>query len=407
MKWSPISPSVFWILWVLILGFPTALSAHPLLQDTWWVTLETNRAVMRVSSTLREVSIVCGPAFSANLPSSMAGWDPAFVQQGAYLRNHLEVSADGRRLPLELLDWKLVTDAGADLASNSPEYLDETRAVFDFECRWGEGRIPKSLRLASTTLEDQRYAPGIIWEVIYAVAVKSQDKQMIGSGVVRPGLPMDVIIPTSTVLEKSPDSPAGAPLPESNPFGSFLRLGIHHILTGYDHLLFLAALALASVHLVDYLRVVVAFTLAHSITVTCAAFHWVHVAPWLVEPFIALSIIAVALDNGWIPRSAGSKRPLLTAFGFGLVHGLGFASGLNEALGNGGGMVVAFAIVAFCLGVEIGHLLVGIPFWTFLHVLTLRNGISFRFRLQKWGSVFIAMGGAYFLVAAIREYVWN
>ena len=65
------------ILWFTLafLGGQTAV-AHPLLQNTWWVTIETNRIAMRVSSTLREISVTCGPAFSEHLPTSLEGWHP-------------------------------------------------------------------------------------------------------------------------------------------------------------------------------------------------------------------------------------------------------------------------------------------------------------------------------------------
>lgn len=387
------------LLWVRI------AQAHPLLQNTWWVTIETNRMAMRVSSTLREISVTCGPAFSEHLPTSFEGWHPAFRQQGAYLRTHLQVTDRGNPLDLQFSDWTLITDSDSSAGPENSEYLDQTRVAFDFFAPFTSDSPIQSLRFATTSLENDRYAPGISWEVIYAIAVKTDNHTTLGTGVVRPGLPFEVTLPTpaATALPASllPGKPDHSP---PDHFSGYLRLGIHHILTGYDHLLFLGSLALAAVRVRDFLRLVLVFTTAHSLTVTCSALNWVRLPPWFVEPFIALSIIVVALENGWAPRRSQSPWRLATAFGFGLVHGLGFAAGLNESLGGGGGPSLALAIVAFCVGVEFGHLLVGVPFWSLLAWLAHVYGPSLRFRIQRYGSHAIALGGAYFLIAAVRQY---
>lgn len=394
--------------WVWVLAFVAAASpvlAHPLLQNTWWVTIETNRLTMRVSSTLREVSLVCGPAFSEHLPSDLAGWQAGLVQQGAYLRQHLQVSADSQPLDLMLVDWTLVADSASNVASNSSDYLDQTRAVFDLEIPWKAGPASRRIRFSTTTLEEQRYVPGVSWDVIYAIAVKDSDRTTLGSGVVRSGLPFEVTW-TNAVEGAIPRSqhPRVETPETTRGFGAYLGLGIHHILTGYDHLLFLAAVALAAVRVRDFLRLVVVFTVAHSVTVTCSALNWVRLPPSVVEPVIALSIILVAVENRWAPRRAASSLRLATAFCFGLIHGLGFASGLNEALGGGGGTSLAVAILAFCVGVECGHLMVGVPFWGLIRWMASRWGESVRMRAQQGGSILIALGGTYFLVAAIRQY---
>ncbi len=386
------------VLWCRMVG------AHPLLQNTWWVTVETNRIVMRVSSTLREVSISCGPAFNEHLPATLEGWHPAFLQQGAYLRTHLQVTENGQPLDLQFSDWTLITDSDAGGGQGTADYLDQTRVAFDLLATRGTDSSPL-LHFATTALEDERYAPGISWEVVYAIAVKMHDRTSLGTGIVRPGLPFDVAVPTQSTINLAA-STSGETIAHASTanFGGFLRLGIHHILTGYDHLLFLASLALAAMRIRDFLRLVVVFTAAHSLTVTCSAMNWVRLPPWFVEPFIALSIILVALENGWAPRRAQSRWRLVTAFGFGLVHGLGFATGLNEAIGGEGGQPLAVAIIAFCLGVEFGHLLVGVPFWSLIAWMARTYGSNFRFRIQKYGSNAIAIGGAYFLVAAVRQY---
>ena len=397
--------------WALFLGFSIAFwssgiaTAHPLLQNTWWVTIDTNRISMRVSSTLREISVTCGPAFSEHLPATLDGWHPAFLQQGAYLRTHLQVTEQGQTLELQFSDWTLITDSDSGSAPGATDYLDQTRVAFDFQANRPVDSSSQTIRFATTSLSDERYAPGVLWEVVYAIAVKTHEQTTLGTGIVRAGLPFDLMLPTRVGADRT----ATKTDKQANPgavasFGGFLRLGIHHILTGYDHLLFLASLALAAVRVRDFLRLVVVFTAAHSLTVTCSAMNWVRLPPWFVEPFIALSIILVALENGWAPRRAQSRWRLVTAFGFGLVHGLGFATGLNEALGGGGGPSLAIAIIAFCVGVELGHLMVGVPFWSLIAWVAHNFGSSVRSRLQRHGSDVIAAGGAYFLVAALRQY---
>ncbi|WP_432871978.1 HupE/UreJ family protein [Microbispora rosea] len=106
----------------------------------------------------------------------------------------------------------------------------------------------------------------------------------------------------------------------------FVRLGAEHLLSGLDHLLFLLALLLGARRLRDVIEVSTAFTVAHSVTLVLAAAGWVSVPGWIVEPLIALSIAFVALDNLLAPKTS---HRLPVVFGFGLLHGLGFAGALT------------------------------------------------------------------------------
>lgn len=136
-------------------------------------------------------------------------------------------------------------------------------------------------------------------------------------------------------------------------FGGFFRLGIEHILTGYDHLLFLFALLLVGGRLRALLGVITAFTVAHSITLGLAALGLVSLSPAIVEPAIALSIAYVGVENFFV--KSADRRYLLT-FPFGLIHGFGFAGALSEiALPK---PEVPAALLAFNLGVESGQLAV-------------------------------------------------
>jgi hypothetical protein len=139
----------------------------------------------------------------------------------------------------------------------------------------------------------------------------------------------------------------------------YLVLGMEHIFTGYDHIAFLFGLLLVAAArglrrgLRYVLAIVTAFTVAHSVTLIAAGLGWVRLSPRLVEPAIALSIAYVAVENLVVPEPRG--RWLLT-FGFGLVHGFGFASVLAEIGLPPRGVVPS--LLSFNVGVELGQLVV-------------------------------------------------
>lgn len=151
------------------------------------------------------------------------------------------------------------------------------------------------------------------------------------------------------------------------PAPSFLGEGIHHIVTGYDHVLFLMCLLLPSVmrrseqgwRPVDGLMqavlpvagIVTAFTLAHSITLALAAMKWVSLPASFIEPAIAVTIILAALDNLY-PVFRG--RRVAVTFFFGLIHGFGFAGVLAEL--NLPKADFAWALLQFNVGLELGQL---------------------------------------------------
>jgi hydrogenase/urease accessory protein HupE len=139
---------------------------------------------------------------------------------------------------------------------------------------------------------------------------------------------------------------------------AYMRLGIEHILTGPDHLLFVFALMLLVDNLKRLVGTVTAFTVAHSITLACATLKIVNVPPAPVEAVIALSIVYVAVEL--IDRRQGrpglmERAPWAISFLFGLLHGLGFAGALREiGLPEGD---VPLALLLFNCGIEVGQLL--------------------------------------------------
>lgn len=130
----------------------------------------------------------------------------------------------------------------------------------------------------------------------------------------------------------------------------YLVTGIEHIFLGYDHIAFLVAVVLWARRLVPVIKVVTAFTVAHSITLSLATLNVVVIPSAIVEPAIAASIVYVAMEN-FFTRNI-DKRWRIT-FAFGLVHGFGFAGALREI-----GLptnAVATALAAFNIGVEVGQ----------------------------------------------------
>jgi hydrogenase/urease accessory protein HupE len=138
-------------------------------------------------------------------------------------------------------------------------------------------------------------------------------------------------------------------------FLPFTGLGVHHILSGLDHLLFLGGLLLAARGVRELVVALSAFTAAHSLTIAGAALGWVHVTPALVEPLIALSIVYLGAEM--LVRPGRGVRWIVVC-AFGLVHGLGFAEALVDAgMGSTAGQMLV-SLLSFNLGVELGQLLV-------------------------------------------------
>ncbi len=185
----------------------------------------------------------------------------------------------------------------------------------------------------------------------------------------------------------------------------FYRGGMH-ILTGYDHLLFVTALVLAARTLWELVKVVSAFTLAHTLTLTLAAMGWVHLPERVVEPLIAGSILFVALQNVLWPRKASGWGRMGAAFFFGLFHGLGFAGGWLAAMREMPSGTMFVAIAAFRVGVEAGHQMVVLPaFGVLKGVRGVQRDVVVRTRVsmmvQRVGSAGISVAGAYYLCVAL------
>ena len=180
----------------------------------------------------------------------------------------------------------------------------------------------------------------------------------------------------------------------SSSFWSFLKLGLEHILTGYDHLLFLFGLLLACRQFSTAVKIITCFTLAHSLTLALAAFDVVSLPAQVVEPLIAASIVFVAVEN--IVRNDEPRWRWALTFTLGLVHGFGFAGALKEAGLGSGGAALLVPLFSFNLGVELGQIAFAA---VVLPLLWKLSGIS---AFKNYGTIIlsaaIALIGLYWLI---------
>jgi hypothetical protein len=228
--------------------------------------------------------------------------------------------------------------------------------------------------------------------------------------------------------------------------GSYLELGVEHILTGWDHLAFVLALLLLATRLSEVAMLVTAFTLAHSVTLGLAVLGLVKPEPVAVEALIGFSIALVAAENGWLLGGRGRAVPIVVcggllllalfglfgvgavsalallglalfsgchfallgrverparlraavAFAFGLVHGFGFAGVLAEmALPN---ERLVPALFGFNAGVEIGQLGVVLLSWPLLRWL-LRSRLEWHRAVSEWGSAAVCGLGVFWFLS--------
>ncbi len=177
----------------------------------------------------------------------------------------------------------------------------------------------------------------------------------------------------------------------------FVPAGVHHILIGPDHLMFLAGLLLLGGTLKQLLIVVSAFTVAHSITLSLAALGLVIPPANAIEPAIALSVVYVGADN-LLVRAGGRDTRVWVAFAFGLIHGFGFANVLREMdLPN---RALGWTLFSFNIGVEIGQLVVVVLIAALFAWIRSRSEIAGR-RLAVAGSIVVMLAGAFWFVQRV------
>jgi hypothetical protein len=338
---------------------------------------------------------------TANSEDIAVRWDIALRD----LDYVLDMDRDGNGA----LTWGEVRQRTADITRYATTHLDLTTAG-DKPCRWD----------ASGPLMLDRHSDGT-----YAVlSLVARCERLAGGLKARYSLLFDVdpshrglvqwIAPGSQGSQalvfgtESAEQPLAMAPPGAWPtLRQYLLDGVWHIWIGFDHILFLLALLLPSVlvhrpkrwegvarsgpAVKEVVKVVTAFTLAHSITLSLAALQVISLPSRLVESAIAASVVLAASNN---LRGTIEARRWVVAFVFGLIHGFGFASVLTD-LGLPQQALV-LALVGFNVGVEIGQLAIVIVFLPV--AFSLRRTRFYRVGILKGGSILIALLAAWWFV---------
>ncbi|MGH7790146.1 MAG: HupE/UreJ family protein [Candidatus Binatia bacterium] len=383
---------------LLLLAAPAA--AHE--RTVSFSTIEVDGERARVSVRLTPLDI-------SRLPWATTAGADLDRQLGAYLADTLTLQADGGPCTLTAPPRRGAGDA------------EHVRFTWDLRCP-----SPRGLRLHSGVLLD--VAPS----------------HLHFARVHLPGAPPRERVLSEAEPDWSFDPGGGAPVGDS--LLDYLVLGVEHILTGYDHLVFLLGLLLLGGTLLDVVRIVTGFTVAHSITLGLAVFGVVQPARAPIEALIGLSIALVASENLWLE---GGRRPLIrwalaaallalaagaaaghgvvpaltlvglalfatcylalvervarpaplraaVAFVFGLVHGFGFAGVLMEAELPSGRL--APALFGFNLGVELGQVAAVLALWPLLRLLARVDGGRWHRAVIDYGSAAILAVGVFWFV---------
>jgi hydrogenase/urease accessory protein HupE len=266
------------------------------------------------------------------LPLAPDGGTDAFEE---VVRAGVEVSADGKPCPGRLEKAEPYAGDGFLFAASfrCPDRPTQFRV-----------RLPLLRRLGPEHRHLMRLFAG--GGVVQTTLFGSQDTAEIAIPEAHRGRDADT--DRSRAAEASSRAPFGRTLRDA------LKLGVRHILTGWDHVLFLLGIALGARTLRSVVLPITAFTLAHSITLLVASFGVLTLSPRIVEPAIAASIAYVAFENLALPTAPSPVRRSQVTFLFGLLHGFGFARALTDlALGRDR---LLPTLLGFNLGVEMGQL---------------------------------------------------
>ena len=334
-------------LWLVLIGSADAL-AHATTTGLVRIEFAADRAHYVLSVALPEL-----PAQSAAILTAAANGDRVAAEKVAEAaRRSITVDLAGSRCRTGRVR---IGGAGAN----------ETRATveIDFNCDASHGRLDIT--------EDWRAFLGEHYQTLGNIRTSSGERQV-------------------TFGEESRTASVDIDRTVATGWFDFVKLGVEHILTGYDHLLFLVALLATARGTWSVVRIVTAFTLAHSVTLSVAALGFVTIPDRIIEPLIAATIVWVALEN--LFATEPDRRRWIWSFGFGLVHGFGFASALGE-LGLKGAALVR-GLVGFNVGVEIGQLLFVAVFLPALIWLSRGRGARLTPRIA---SLAVAAIGTYWL----------
>lgn len=364
--------------------------AHPTLQNAMWMQFAPDRVQVAVNVSLREIAVAQQGAIG-DTPFDVDGLRTVAEKHGEYVLQHLALAADGQTLAGKITKM-----------TPPPEFTTPERTFYQFELEYPlKGAPPAVVTASHGMLREFPYAIGTAWDISYVVRLKRSDSDTVTTGLLRAQQPAEFVTGWGAT---TPSEAVNVKIDGWRTFGEYLHDGVMHILTGYDHLLFVSALVLATLSFWEMVKVIAAFTLAHTITLTLAVFFTALRLPsWIVEPIIAASIVFVAVENIAWPGRAHTRVRLAVAFGFGLIHGLGYAGGLLEAMEGLPALGTWIALGAFSIGVEVGHLLVVLPLFGLLALGRKKLKEGFARPVVRYGSVLISVAGTYYLFVSVHE----
>jgi hydrogenase/urease accessory protein HupE len=357
-----------------------------------WVQFEPTAIRAAINVSLREIGVA--QKLATNAGGFAATSDELLARQGNYMLAHLKVSTGDQLLSGSVLKFIRPPTVG------EPE-----QTFFQYELVYPFiGPPPVEVTFENDMLKGLPYAVGTPWNVSYVIRAKKLGDDSATTWLL--GYEQPATIPTgwknlAPVISETPKAQGW------RTFCEYFRHGVMHILTGWDHLLFVSALVLATRSFLEMFKVIAAFTLAHSLTLVLCVFGIFRLPSFVVEPVIALSIIFVALENLLWPHRAHSRIRLAVAFGFGLIHGLGFAGGLLDAMAGLPAVGTWIALGAFSLGVETGHQVVVLPLFGLLALSRCKMSDAARVKILRYGTSAISVCGGYYLFVAVQEQFFN
>ena len=348
------------------------------------VLIERDRIVLRPRISLVQIDIA-DPVGVERGPVDAGKLKVAIEKHGAYLLSHLRVSADGKEIEGKV---QIVTAPAGEV-----KWEDFEDVFASYEIVYPLVTPPAKVRVEEDLLKEFSRL-GQAWQVMFVVMSRTGDQREPTQSMLSSDQPVEISCDWS---RSNGPAEAGPPL-----WVQYLRHGFMHILTGYDHLLFVAALVIGAGRLWDLVKVVTAFAVAHTLTLTLSVLNVVHVPSSIVEPMIAASIVFVAMQNVLFPGQSRGPSRLIVAFGFGLFHGLGFAGGLLEAMKGMPAVNLAVALAAFTIGVELAHQALIVPLYFLLKWIRTPGEVLLPMPLRM-ASFGISLAGIYYLVGALRS----
>jgi hydrogenase/urease accessory protein HupE len=376
-----------------LLGLSGPLAAHPILYDDWAVNVLSNRLEARFSTSLHEVAV--GQRLDTNSLAAMTlpAWLGAASNHANYISTNLAARVDGVPYRWKVMDFQVQSDSAS--AGTTMDDLDSSRALIYLASEPFDS-LPKEIALSHSILRGYSYAPGIAWSVLVHASIQSWQGPLLGKSVIL----RDQTWTVSTIVSPT----AKLAIPVWREVRTYVTAGLFHVWEGWDHLLFLLGMVLAVRTVRELSLLILIFTAAHSLTITLSTYGLVRLSSAIVEPGIAASIVVVAILNLWSLHRPQRTLRYWAAGTFGLLHGMGFASGLLGAAGGIAGRTLAIAIASFCVGVELAHAAVGIPAFVIFRRAAGAGKSEPPRHWVRWGSVIVALGGLGMLIQAVREY---